>query len=200
LMWGMLLGALLAVTGCERRANLAADAKAHFRAEPPTVASVQSKAERLEKALVEVLESLAAEGEETETPEPETVTETVDLTSRMNVVRVAIGWVQRAVVTPSARPLSAMGPTSRKARRSACTLDSQEVRKLQGELVELRYWGGAMQQLSGGERLSLQQAWGKTEARLRKLAGQIVASNPHSADVFGPVLSDLLRQVHSFAA
>lgn len=79
----------------------------------------------------------------------------------------------------------------------AVSLDEGRVRALQQEVVELKEWARTLPGKPEEERRALEQAWGEAEARLRELARQILQSDAAAADLYGPVLNDLVQQVNA---
>ena len=219
---GMLLGTLLAVTGCGKSDPLAFNGQASIQAAELTPAGVQTTAERVEKVMLEVLQTAAPEGSSplpapAITPAPPTApapTTTASVTSRATAVQGAEPGssgviqrdapVQRAMTNAQTRdglhsaPSRVVSVPSR-ATTSPSQLTGAQLRSLQNEVISLESWGREMKQLPDSERRALERSWGEAEERLKVLAGRIIQSNPENADLFAPTLSELLRQVHSLA-
>jgi hypothetical protein len=192
---GILMVVALGVTGCGKRSDSKVEARVYFQNETLSVESVARDTARLEQAMVQVLESFAAERADS-TLDP--AIEAAGHEDRSVAQPLTSQWLQvgRVVsMSPSARIMSYASSYFGGRSVGSSPVPHTQLRSLQDELTWLQGWGWAMQQLSTDQRRPLQQAWAQAEPRLRELAARIVDSNARSADEYAPVLSELLNQV-----
>lgn len=78
-------------------------------------------------------------------------------------------------------------------------LNGPQVLQLQQELDKLKEMREAMNSAPAAERPALQEAWAAAEGNLKQLAGRIVASGAFPADVYGPVLASILKQISALS-
>lgn len=78
-------------------------------------------------------------------------------------------------------------------------LNGPQVTQLQQELDKLKEMRDAMDRAPAAERAALQQAWAAAEASLKQLAQMIMSNGAFPADVYGPVLAGIMKELKSLS-
>lgn len=78
-------------------------------------------------------------------------------------------------------------------------LNGPQVTQLQQELDKLKEMRDAMDLAPAAERVALQEAWAAAEGNLKQLAQRIMSNGAFPADVYGPVLSGIIKELKSLS-
>lgn len=196
--------ALVAVTGCSKAAKPGTAAGSSSHPEPVTAASAESRADHLEIALLATLESLAEDAEEGESLNVRAARETKDypdLTGHERPDRLRLGATRMAAPRHAVFDSIGRSLTFRVVGGwFPGRLENPYTENLEQQIAELRNLKQAMEQMPREERDAAQEVWEKTEPRLQKLARDIVQTSSESADLYAPVLFELLSEVGSLSS